>query len=152
MIPRGALVVIHKCLRNTVITPRSHALRGNESKISLFWTLFASIWCNLQHFQIQLITKIATMLIETMAWQECKLCLPAQAKPALQRQWWHSLLMVSSTLSDFMITQFKIVIPAGIAGIQAPGMDFSLPSMALDTRFPAGMTSLRIIWQSRISN
>jgi hypothetical protein len=39
----------------------------------------------------------------------------------------------------------RIVIPAGIAGIQAPWMDLSLPSMALDTRFLAGMTSLRII-------
>ena len=28
-------------------------------------------------------------------------------------------------------------------------MDLSLPSLALDTRFPAGMTSLCIIWQSR---
>jgi len=27
------------------------------------------------------------------------------------------------------------------AGIQTPWMDMSLPSMALDTRFPAGMTS-----------
>ena len=52
---------------------------------------------------------------------------------------------VSSTLSDYMITLFKIVIPAWIAGIQAPWMDLSLPSMALDTRFPAGMTSFRII-------
>jgi hypothetical protein len=34
---------------------------------------------------------------------------------------------------------------SGIAGIQAPWMDLSLPSMALDTRFPAGMTSLRLI-------
>ncbi|GEM_PF-1687802 len=40
-----------------------------------------------------------------------------------------------------MITQFKIVIPAGIAGIQAPWMVLSLPSLVLDTRFPAGMTS-----------
>jgi len=38
------------------------------------------------------------------------------------------------------------------AGIQNPWMDFSLPSMARDTRFPAGMTSLHIIWQSRINN
>ncbi|MEQ1636050.1 MAG: hypothetical protein ABL903_05110 [Methylococcales bacterium] len=34
----------------------------------------------------------------------------------------------------------KVVIPAGIAGIQATGMSRSLPSLALDTRFPAGMT------------
>ncbi|MGZ8161815.1 MAG: hypothetical protein ACXWTT_02990 [Methylobacter sp.] len=34
----------------------------------------------------------------------------------------------------------SVVVPAGIAGIQAPWMDRSLPSMALDTRFPAGMT------------
>jgi hypothetical protein len=44
-----------------------------------------------------------------------------------------------------MITIIRIVIPAWIAGIQTPWMDFSLPSLALDTRFPAGMTSLRII-------
>jgi len=35
--------------------------------------------------------------------------------------------------------------PAWIAGIQSPWMGLSLPSMALDTRFPAGMTNLRII-------
>ncbi|WP_411728111.1 hypothetical protein [Methyloglobulus sp.] len=34
----------------------------------------------------------------------------------------------------------KAVIPAGIAGIQVPWMASSLPSLALDTRFPAGMT------------
>jgi hypothetical protein len=34
----------------------------------------------------------------------------------------------------------KAVISAGIAGIQAPWMVRSLPFMALDTRFPAGMT------------
>jgi hypothetical protein len=39
-----------------------------------------------------------------------------------------------------MITLSKIVIPAWIAGIQAPWMGSSLPSMALDTRFPASMT------------
>jgi len=42
----------------------------------------------------------------------------------------------------------QYVVPAGIAGIQAPWMGLSLPSMALDARFPAGMTgmtSLRII-------
>ena len=50
-----------------------------------------------------------------------------------------------------MTTLSKIVIPAWIAGIQAPGMDFSLPSMALDIRFPASMMSYRIIWQSRIN-
>jgi hypothetical protein len=65
-----------------------------------------------------------------------------------------------------MNTIFNIVIPAWIhsglscpepfgliqirsrricAGIQAPWMDLSLPSMALDTRFPAGMTGLRKI-------
>jgi hypothetical protein len=43
-----------------------------------------------------------------------------------------------------MIYIFKIVIPVWIAGIQAPWTDLSLLSMALDTRFPAGMTSLRI--------
>jgi len=62
---------------------------------------------------------------------------------------------LNSTLSDSINTQSKIVIPAGIhvrlscltpfglmqicsrqicAGIQAPWMDLSLPSMALDTR------------------
>ena len=68
----------------------------------------------------------------------------------------------NSTLSDYMITQSKIVIPAWttakdggsaagkqelapLAGIQAPWMDLSLPSMALDTHFPASMTSLCII-------
>jgi hypothetical protein len=39
----------------------------------------------------------------------------------------------------------KIVIPAWIAGTQFPWMDLSLPSMVLDTRFPAGMTSLALI-------
>ena len=29
-----------------------------------------------------------------------------------------------------------------LAGIQIPWMDFGLPSMALDTRFPAGMTNI----------
>jgi len=37
----------------------------------------------------------------------------------------------------------KSVIPAGIAGIQSTGMYLSSPSMALDTCFPAGMTSVR---------
>ncbi|WP_322275800.1 hypothetical protein [Methylicorpusculum sp.] len=51
-----------------------------------------------------------------------------------------------------MNAQFRIVIPAGIAGadrprtrIQTPWMDLSLPSLALDPRFPAGMTSLCVI-------
>jgi hypothetical protein len=35
----------------------------------------------------------------------------------------------------------KPVILAGIAGIQTTGMYLSSPSMALDTRFPAGMTN-----------
>jgi len=35
--------------------------------------------------------------------------------------------------SDYMLQFSKIVIPAGIAGIQAPWMGLSLPSMALDT-------------------
>jgi len=39
--------------------------------------------------------------------------------------------LINSTLSDFMIIQFKIAIPAWIAGIQTPWMDLSLPSMAL---------------------
>jgi hypothetical protein len=40
-----------------------------------------------------------------------------------------------------LIVTHKSVIPSWIAVIQAPWMDISLPSMALDTRFPAGMTS-----------
>jgi hypothetical protein len=35
---------------------------------------------------------------------------------------------VTSTLSDYMITLSKTVIPAWIAGIQTPWMDLSLPS------------------------
>jgi len=50
-------------------------------------------------------------------------------------------MLLNFTLPDAKPT-FKHVIPAGIAGIQTPWMDFRLPSMALDTRFPAGMTSL----------
>jgi hypothetical protein len=38
----------------------------------------------------------------------------------------------------------EAVIPAGIAGIQATGMYLGLPSMALDTRFPAGMTRILV--------
>lgn len=34
-----------------------------------------------------------------------------------------------------------LVIPAGIAEIQAPWMGRSLPSISLDTRFLAGMTA-----------
>jgi hypothetical protein len=52
---------------------------------------------------------------------------------------------LSSTLSDYMITLSRIVIPAWIAGIQGPWMDLSLTSLALDTRYPAGMTSFFII-------
>jgi hypothetical protein len=55
------------------------------------------------------------------------------------------IYLLDSTLPDYMTTLSKIVIPAWIAGIQAPWMDLSLPSMALDTRFPASMTSFRII-------
>jgi hypothetical protein len=47
-------------------------------------------------------------------------------------------LAFSSTLSDSMNAQFRLVIPAGIAGIQAPWMDFSLPSLALDPRSRRG--------------
>jgi len=39
----------------------------------------------------------------------------------------------------------EAVIPAGIAGIQTTWTYLSLPSMALDTRFPAGMTSSYIL-------
>ena len=39
-------------------------------------------------------------------------------------------------LSSFV----ESVIPAWIAGIQVPWMAYRLPSMALDTRIPAGMT------------
>ena len=57
----------------------------------------------------------------------------------------------NSILSDYMITIFQIRYSGMDAGAEDreanPGsMDgLSLPSMALDTRFPAGMTSLRII-------
>jgi hypothetical protein len=44
-----------------------------------------------------------------------------------------------------MITIFKDRHSGWIAGIQAPWMALSLPSMALYTRFPAGMTSFLII-------
>jgi hypothetical protein len=40
-------------------------------------------------------------------------------------------------LSDYKTLFSELVIPAGIAGIQIPWMDLSLPSMALDARFPA---------------
>jgi hypothetical protein len=74
-------------------------------------------------------------------------------------------ILANSTLSDYMIYFSKIVIPTWIhsglccpepfglmqicsrqicAGIQAPWMNLDLPSMALDTCFPAGMTGLRI--------
>jgi hypothetical protein len=46
----------------------------------------------------------------------------------------------NSTWSDYMIILSKIVIPAWTTGVQAPWMDLSLPFMALDTRFPVGMT------------
>jgi hypothetical protein len=39
----------------------------------------------------------------------------------------------------------KTVIPAWIAGIQTPGMVQSSPSLALDARFPAGMTDFLLI-------
>ncbi|MCQ8105773.1 hypothetical protein NP590_16810 [Methylomonas sp. SURF-2] len=43
----------------------------------------------------------------------------------------------------YFVSFFKeFVIPAGIAGIQAPWMDRSLPSMALDARFQADMTAV----------
>ncbi|WP_411728504.1 hypothetical protein [Methyloglobulus sp.] len=62
-------------------------------------------------------------------------------------------MIISNSVQLFL----KAVIPAGIGGegsisssalppsmevaeIQKPGMARSLPSMALDTRFPAGMT------------
>ncbi|MFZ2168557.1 MAG: hypothetical protein WAW61_02855 [Methylococcaceae bacterium] len=40
-----------------------------------------------------------------------------------------------------LIIIYKFVIPAGIAGIQITWKYLRSPSMALDTRFPAGMTS-----------
>jgi hypothetical protein len=43
--------------------------------------------------------------------------------------------------SSLYTTLLKSVIPAWIAGIQATWMYLSLPSLALDTRFPAGMTN-----------
>jgi hypothetical protein len=48
----------------------------------------------------------------------------------------------SSTLSDYLNYIAKSVVSAGIAETQTPWTDRSLPSMALDTRFPAGMTNL----------
>jgi hypothetical protein len=50
--------------------------------------------------------------------------------------------MTISTLSDYSNYLSKSVVSAGIAEIQTPGTDRSLPSMALGTRFPAGMTNL----------
>jgi len=44
-------------------------------------------------------------------------------------------------LSSLYTSVSKLVIPAGIAGIQATWTYLSSPSMALDTRFPAGMTT-----------
>jgi hypothetical protein len=55
-----------------------------------------------------------------------------------------SLLITSrdnSFKNELQQAQFsKLVIPAGIAGIQATWMGLSLSSLALDTRFLAGMT------------
>jgi len=43
------------------------------------------------------------------------------------------LFKPGSTLSESMNAQFRLVISAGIAGIQAPWMDFSLPTLALES-------------------
>ncbi len=54
-------------------------------------------------------------------------------------------IAINSILSDYKTLFSELFIPAGIAGIQIPWMDLSLPSMAQDARFPAGMTNSRII-------
>ena len=55
------------------------------------------------------------------------------------------VLVPKLQLSSLYTSVTKPVIPAGIAGIQATWTYLSSPSMALDTRFPAGMTNyLRI--------
>jgi hypothetical protein len=51
-------------------------------------------------------------------------------------------LVLTLQRSSLYTSVSKPVIPAGIAGIQATRMYLSSPSMALDTRFPAGMTIL----------
>ena len=48
---------------------------------------------------------------------------------------WLDSLQLDSTFSDLIIIQSKIVIPAWIAGIQAPWMDLSLPWYFI---FPTG--------------
>ena len=64
---------------------------------------------------------------------------------------WKLILLLLILLCQITWSLFsKIVIPAWIASIQAPCMHLSLPYIALNTRFSAGMTSLSIIWQSRI--
>ena len=80
------------------------------------------------------------------------------------KQYFREFWVLNSTLSDYMIYLFQdrhsgihvrlsCLTPFGLmqicsrqicAGIQAPWMGLRLPSMALDTRLPAGMTGLRI--------
>jgi hypothetical protein len=55
------------------------------------------------------------------------------------------LVVPTHGCSPLYISVMKSVIRAGIAGIQATWTYLSLPSMALDTRFPAGMTSSYIL-------
>jgi len=50
-------------------------------------------------------------------------------------------LFLSFPRSALIVKQQVRHFPAGIAGIQTIGKYLSSPSMALDTRFPAGMTS-----------
>jgi hypothetical protein len=52
-------------------------------------------------------------------------------------------LLLFCKISGF--TRPKVVIPAWIAEIQVPWRVRSSPSMALDTRFPAGMTVFLLI-------
>lgn len=47
--------------------------------------------------------------------------------------------------SSLYINAKKLVIPAWTAGIQATWKYLKLPSLALDTRFPAGMTVTLIL-------
>jgi hypothetical protein len=48
---------------------------------------------------------------------------------------------VQTQIPDQLLQQAQYLVQQG----WAPWMDLSLPSMALDTRFPAGMTSSDII-------
>jgi hypothetical protein len=64
---------------------------------------------------------------------------------AVELPWLDIVEQANSTLSDYMYALPKTVIPAWIAGIQAPGMVRSSPPLALYARFPAGMTDFLLI-------